>query len=109
MEQQTGRIPGTINRIVPLEIVQVEYVNGEFKDEKAIMVIEAGFIDQDSNSPELKNMIRVIDIYRNPPGEWRQTGKVTKWLVQAIQKHMKDTLTQSDVEGENNEREMADI
>lgn len=95
-EQQTSRTPGTIKRIVPMELLLIEYVNGEYKDEKAIMAVESGFMDVDPNGPEIKNMLRVVDLYRNPPGEWRTTGKVTKWLAQAIQKQMKDSVKESD-------------
>jgi len=96
-EQQTSRTPGTIKKIVPMEILQIEYVNGEFKDEKAIIAVESGFMDADPNGPEIKNMLRVIDLYRNPPGEWRTTGKVTKWLAQAIQKQMKESANVEDI------------
>jgi hypothetical protein len=92
---QENRTPKTIKKIIPLELALIEYTDGNMQNEKAVAIIESGFTNMKPTDPEFRESVKIIDIYRNPPGQWRNLALVSKWLAVAIQNALKESANES--------------
>ncbi len=77
--------PQTITKVTPVELIMVEYIDGNYKTEKALVVVEAGF-DISKGTDLDKDSVKVLDVFRSPPGQWKLLSYTSRWFIQALHK-----------------------
>lgn len=79
------KVPQTITKITPLELAIIDFVDGEYRNSKALIAINPDIVNLEPTNPEYRDCIRIIDLY-SPPGQWRSTNGSSKWLLDALKK-----------------------
>ncbi len=77
--------PQTITKITPVELIMVEYTDGNYKTEKALVIVEAGF-DTSKEIDLDKESVKVLDVFRSPPGQWKLLSFTSRWFIQGLHK-----------------------
>lgn len=77
--------PQTITKVTPVELIMVEYVDGNYRTEKALVAVEAGF-DVSKEADLNKESVKVLDVFRSPPGQWKLLSFTSRWFIQALHK-----------------------
>ena len=76
--------PRTISKIIPLELALIDYVDGKFEQQRALIAIDRDLVNYDPNSVEYKTAVRIID-FADKRG-WKTSYNAESWVVREVKR-----------------------